>query len=113
MIGTLILPTFSPDHRGNQRMELLLPPQPEPAIPLPPSHPYLQTNFPRKYDLRLTSEQGSDRVRNLYAFRERLEGGDDDDDFESDVEDKKMGDDNKILGRRKSNSDDRTRLTCL
>lgn len=36
--------------------------------------------------MRLTSEQEGARVRNLYAFRERLEGGDDDDedDFDED-----------------------------
>lgn len=77
----------SADHRGNQRMELLLPQPPEPPIPLPPSHPYLQTNYPRKYDLRLTSEQGSARVRNLYAFKERQEGGDEDDDDDVDDDD--------------------------
>jgi transcription initiation factor TFIIF subunit beta len=67
-------------------MELLLPDPPEPAIPLPPSHPYLQTNYPRKYDLRITSEQGSDRVRNLYAFKEKLQGGDDNDEDEDDLD---------------------------
>ncbi|UZJ53214.1 hypothetical protein CBS101457_002534 [Exobasidium rhododendri] len=80
---------YDPDHRGKQRMELLLPPHPEPAIPLPPSHPYLQTDIPRKYEMRMTSEQGSTRVRNLYAFKERVEGGDeeDDDDFSDDDDD--------------------------
>jgi len=87
-------------------MELLLPPHPEPAIPLPPSHPYLQTNYPRRYEMRLTSEQGSSRVRNLYAFKERMEGGDEDDDDDdlSDDEDskgkRKSADDSKPKGRR-------------
>lgn len=99
--------TVSADHTGHQRMELLLPPHPEPAIPLPPSHPYLATNYPRKYDLRLTSEQGANRVRNLYAFRERMEGGEDDDDdiIDSDGEDDQKGkgqaDEDKSRGRRK------------
>lgn len=30
--------------------------------------------------MRLTSEQGSSKIKNLYAFRERMEGGEDDDD---------------------------------
>lgn len=85
----------SADHLGNQRMELLLPSAPEPAIPLPPSHPYLQTNYPRKYEMRLTSEQGSSRVKNLYAFRERMEGGEEDDDDDEDDEDEDMSDDTK------------------
>lgn len=70
----------SPDHYGKQKMEVLLPPHPEPAFPLPPSHPYLQTNYPRRYEMRLTGEQHSDKIKNLYAFKERMEGGEDDDD---------------------------------
>lgn len=83
---------YDADHKGYQRMELHLPQEPEPAFPLPPSHPYLQTHYPRTYDMRLTSEQDGVRVRNLYAFKERLEGGDeddDDDDLDSGAEDNK------------------------
>jgi len=61
-------------------MEVLLPPHPEPAFPLPPSHPYLQTNYPRRYEMRLTGAQNSEKIKNLYAFKERTEGGEDDDD---------------------------------
>ncbi|PWN35024.1 uncharacterized protein FA14DRAFT_160368 [Meira miltonrushii] len=75
---------YDADHKGYQRMELHLPQEPEPAFPLPPSHPYLQTHYPRTFDMRLTSEQNGVRVRNLYAFKERLEGGDEDDDDDDD-----------------------------
>jgi hypothetical protein len=56
--------------------------------------------------MRLTSEQGSSRVKNLYAFKERMEGGDDDDDdLLSDDDDAKgkgkADDDRKSKGRRK------------
>lgn len=69
-------------------MELLLPPHPEPAFPLPPSHPYLQTNYPRRYEMRLTSELAASREKNLYSFKERMEGGEeDDDDLGSDDDD--------------------------
>lgn len=78
--------SISKDQDGNTKLELLLPEHPYPAIPLPPSHPYLATNYPRQYDLRLTSEQEGARVRNLYAFRERLEGGDEDDEDDYDEE---------------------------
>lgn len=30
--------------------------------------------------MRLTGEQHSDKIKNLYAFKERMEGGEDDDD---------------------------------
>lgn len=88
-------------------MELLLPPHPEPAFPLPPSHPYLQTNYPRRYEMRLTAEQDKARAKNLYAFKERMEGGeDDDDDLSSDDESMsgkgkdKKDEDGKTRGRR-------------
>jgi transcription initiation factor TFIIF subunit beta len=86
-------------------MQLLLPEAPEPAIPLEPGHPDLQTNYPRSYEMRLTSDQGSSKTRNLYAFRERMEGGDeDDDDDDSEVEETnakaKGEEEKKSKGRR-------------
>lgn len=94
---------YDADHKGYQRMELLLPQEPEPAFPLPPSHPYLQTHYPRTYDMRLTSEQDGIRVKNLYAFKERLEGGDEDEDDDDDDLDSGM-EDNKGKGRSGSAS---------
>ena len=90
---------ISPDHRGHIRMELSLPSEPEPAFPLPPSHPYLQTKYPREYDMRLSGEQGSSRVKNLYAFKERMEGGEDDDDDLSGLSDDDDDDDKDIALR--------------
>lgn len=74
----------------------------------PPSHPYLATNYPRHYDLRLTSEQEGARVRNLYAFRERMEGGEDDDDEDDDDDDLVDSDgDEDVKGKAKA--DDRNK----
>jgi hypothetical protein len=57
--------------------------------------------------MRLTSEQGSSKVRNLYAFKERIEGGDEDDDF--DLSDDDDDDDIPMKGRGKMDDGTKTK----
>lgn len=66
---------YDPDHTGHQRMELLLPDPPQPAIPTEPGKPRNPRwdTIPRAYDLKLTSESAATIKRNIYAFREKLE----------------------------------------
>lgn len=85
-------------------MELLLPEHPEPAFPLPTSHPYLQTNYPRRYEMRLTSEQGSSKIKNLYAFKEKMEGGEEDDDDEMSSDENSSS--NNALGKGKEKTEE-------
>ncbi|PWN49657.1 hypothetical protein IE53DRAFT_380373 [Violaceomyces palustris] len=81
---------YDPDHNGHQRMELLLPQNPLPPVPRDPSAgsgPKPWDNIPRAYDLRLTADSMATKARNLYAFKEMVEGGremDDDDDEDDD-----------------------------
>lgn len=68
----------SPDNEGNQRMELLLPDAPQPAIPI--TNPVIRAryaNVPRRYDMRLTSSTQDTYGKNLYTFQERLVDEDD------------------------------------
>ncbi|WFD31813.1 DNA helicase [Malassezia sp. CBS 17886] len=81
---------YDPDHTGEQRMELLLPEAPQPAIPL--DDPLARTQYskiPREYDMRLTSSTQDTYAKNLYAFAEELV---DDDDNGSE-----LGDDDALL----------------
>ncbi|TKY85535.1 hypothetical protein EX895_005697 [Sporisorium graminicola] len=66
---------YDPDHTGHQRMELLLPDPPQPAVPTEPGKPRNPRwdTIPRAYDLKLTSDSASTLKRNIYAFREKLE----------------------------------------
>ncbi|GAC97639.1 transcription factor subunit [Pseudozyma hubeiensis SY62] len=66
---------YDPDHTGHQRMELLLPDPPAPAIPTEPGKPRNPRwdTVPRAYDLKLTSDSASTLKRNIYAFRETLQ----------------------------------------
>ena len=65
-----------------------------------------QSSNPRRYEMRLTAEQDKARSKNLYAFRERMEGGEDDDeDLSSEDESLNKGktkrdEDGKSRGRR-------------
>ncbi|WFC99043.1 DNA helicase [Malassezia yamatoensis] len=79
-----------PDQNGNQRMELLLPDAPQPAIPVSDaSTPSIYGNVPRAYDMRLTSSTQDTYAKNLYAFQEELVNDEDanDEPDELDVED--------------------------
>jgi transcription initiation factor TFIIF subunit beta len=66
---------YDPDHTGHQRMELLLPDPPAPAVPTEPGKPRNSRydTVPRAYDLKLTSDSASTIKRNIYAFREQLQ----------------------------------------
>lgn len=66
---------YDPDHTGHQRMELLLPDPPSPAVPTEPGKPKNPRwdTIPRAYDLKLTSDSAATLKRNIYAFREKLE----------------------------------------
>ncbi|SPO23622.1 related to TFG2 - TFIIF subunit (transcription initiation factor), 54 kD [Ustilago trichophora] len=66
---------YDPDHTGHQRMELLLPDPPQPAVPTEPGkskNPRWDT-IPRAYDLKLTADSAATLKRNIYAFREKVE----------------------------------------
>lgn len=66
---------YDPDHTGHQRMELLLPEPPLPAIPTEPGQsrdPRWET-VPRAYDLKLTADSAATLKRNIFAFREKLQ----------------------------------------
>ena len=66
---------YDPDHTGHQRMELLLPDPPAPAIPTEPGKPKnpRYDTVPRAYDLKLTADSAATLKRNIYAFREKVE----------------------------------------
>ncbi|CDW99337.1 hypothetical protein [Sporisorium scitamineum] len=66
---------YDPDHTGHQRMELLLPDPPQPAVPTEPGKPRNPRwdTIPRAYDLKLTADSAATLKRNIYAFREKLE----------------------------------------
>ncbi|CBQ73447.1 related to TFG2-TFIIF subunit (transcription initiation factor), 54 kD [Sporisorium reilianum SRZ2] len=66
---------YDPDHTGHQRMELLLPDPPQPAVPTEPGKPRNPRwdTIPRAYDLKLTSDSAATLKRNIYAFRETLQ----------------------------------------
>ncbi|KAN0061229.1 hypothetical protein ACQY0O_006969 [Thecaphora frezii] len=66
---------FDPDHTGHQRMELLLPQPPQPAVPSDgaPNKTAQWNKIPRNYDLKLTSDSVNTVRRNLYAFKEKFE----------------------------------------
>lgn len=66
---------YDPDHTGHQRMELLLPEPPQPAVPTEPGKPRdpKWDTIPRAYDLKLTSDSATTLKRNIYAFREKLQ----------------------------------------
>ncbi|CCF52640.1 hypothetical protein NDA11_000656 [Ustilago hordei] len=66
---------YDPDHTGHQRMELLLPDPPQPAIPAEPGkgRDARWEGIPRAYDLKLTADSAATLKRNIYAFREKVE----------------------------------------
>ncbi|SNX87228.1 related to TFG2 - TFIIF subunit (transcription initiation factor), 54 kD [Melanopsichium pennsylvanicum] len=66
---------YDPDHKGHQRMELLLPDPPAPAVPTEPRKPRNPRwdTIPRAYDLKLTADSASTLKRNIYAFREKVQ----------------------------------------
>ncbi|PKI83675.1 DNA helicase [Malassezia vespertilionis] len=76
---------YDPDASGTQRMELLLPGQPDAAIPV--TNPLLRAqyaNVPRAYDMRLTSSTQDTYLKNLYAFQEELVDDEDTVDLDED-----------------------------
>lgn len=70
--------TDSPDESGQQKMELLLPEAPLPAIPVEDLSARAEfANIPRHYDMRLTSTTQETYEKNLYAFQEEVLDDDD------------------------------------
>lgn len=74
---------YDPDEHGQQKMELLLPEGPSPAIPIEdPAQCAKYANIPRRFDMRLTSTTQETFAKNLYAFQEEVL---DDEDVASDL----------------------------
>ncbi|PWN20677.1 hypothetical protein BCV69DRAFT_277372 [Microstroma glucosiphilum] len=71
---------YDADSKGHQRIELILPSAPEAPIPLPEYDPASAgrdvKRIPRNYDLKLTSEAQQTAKKNIFAFREKHEGDD-------------------------------------
>lgn len=64
---------YDPDENGHQKMELLLPDGPSPAIPIEdPLQCARYANIPRRFDMRLTSTTQETFAKNLYAFQEEV-----------------------------------------
>lgn len=93
---------YDTDHKGKQRIELILPSVGAP-IPLPEYDPEVAgrnvKRIPRQYEVNLTSEATETAKRNIFAFKEKQEDldgngnikGDDDIDTEDDSPDASKG----------------------
>lgn len=74
---------YDQDENGHQKMELLLPDSPAPAIPIEdPIQCEKYANIPRRFDMRLTSTTQETFAKNLYSFQEEVL---DDEDAVSDI----------------------------
>lgn len=82
---------YDADHRGRQRIELILPSAPEAPIPLPEYDPATAgrnlKRIPRQYEVKLSSDAAETAQRNIFAFREKEEDDDEDDDGDVDIDD--------------------------
>lgn len=100
----------SADHRGKQRIELILPSAPDAPIPLPEYDPAQAgrnvKRIPRQYDVKLSSDANETVKRNLFAFKEMAEEEEEDaaegTEGEMDVEDA----DDSVGGADEDDSDD-------
>lgn len=83
---------YDADHRGRQRIELILPSAPDAPIPLPEYDPATAgrnlKRIPRQYEVKLSSEAADTTKRNIFAFREKAEEeGNEDEDGDVDIDD--------------------------
>ncbi|CAO1632529.1 unnamed protein product [Parajaminaea phylloscopi] len=66
---------YDADHKGRQRIELLLPSAPNAPIPLPEYEPATAgrnvKRIPRQYEVKLSSDASETTKRNIFAFREK------------------------------------------
>ncbi|CAO1624273.1 unnamed protein product [Sympodiomycopsis kandeliae] len=95
---------YDADHKGRQRIELILPSAPDAPIPIPMYDPNVTKEvrrIPRQYDVKLTSEPQETLKRNIFAFKEKQEKREDDEDSDEDEDD--SNDDNSDLEASRNN----------